>query len=51
MIWDVKVVREEACIPQHKLLICVFDLKEGFGKRKVEFVKRCKIWKLKGDGH
>ena len=36
------------CIKQHKLLICVFDLKERVGlKCKVKPVKRCKVGKLK----
>ena len=47
MIRDVKVVKVE-CIKQHRLLICVFDLKERVGlKCKVKPVKRCKVWKLK----
>ena len=47
MVKDVKVVRIE-CIKQHRLLICVFDLKERVGlKCKVKPVKRCKVWKLK----
>ena len=46
MVKDVKVVRVE-CIKQHRLLICVFDLKERVGlKCKVKPVKRCKVWKL-----
>ena len=47
MVRDVKVVRIE-CIKQHRLLICVFDLKEKVEpKCKVKPVKRCKVWKLK----
>ena len=47
MVRDVKVVRVE-CIKQHRLLLCIFDLKEGIGtKSKVKPVKRCKVWKLK----
>ena len=41
MVKDVKVVRVE-CIKQHRLLICVLDLKERVGlKCKVKPVKRC----------
>ena len=47
MVKDVKVVRVD-CIKQHRLLICVFDLKERMRlKCKVKPVKRCKVWKLK----
>ena len=46
MIRDVKVVKIE-CITQHRLLICVFDLKERVVQCKVKRVKRCKVWKLK----
>ena len=42
----VKVVKIE-CIKQHRLLICVFDLKKRIGQCKVKPVKRCKVWKLK----
>ena len=48
-IRDVKVIRHEECISGHKLIICVLDLKEGLNKRKMEFVKRCKVWKLRDD--
>ena len=43
------MIRQEQCIPNHKLIICVLDLKEGLNKRKMEFVKRCKVWKLRDD--
>ena len=46
MIKDVKVVKIE-CIMQHRLLICVFDLKERVEQCKVKPVKQCKVWKLK----
>ena len=46
LVRDVKVVHEE-CIKQHKLLICVLDLKEKLVRSKVKFRKRCKVWKLK----
>ena len=49
LIKDVKVIRQEQCIPNHKLIICVLDLKEGLNNRKMEFVKRCKVWKLRDD--
>ena len=37
----------EECITQHKLLICVLDLKEKLVRSKVKFMRRCKVWKLK----
>ena len=43
---DVRVVHEE-CIKQHKLLICVLDLKVKLVRSKVKFKKGCKVWKLK----
>ena len=47
MIRDVEVVKVE-CIKQHRLLICIFDLKERVRlKCKVKSVKWCKVWKLK----
>ena len=49
LIRDVKVIRQEECISGHKLIICVLDLMEGLNKRKLEFVKRCKVWKLRDD--
>ena len=49
LIRDVKVIRQEECISGHKLITCVLDLKEGLNKRKMEFVKRCKVWKLRDD--
>ena len=49
LIRDVKLIRQEECISSHKLIICVLDLKEGLNKRKMEFVKRCKVWKLRDD--
>ena len=44
-----EVIRQEGCISSHKLIICVLYLKEGLNKRKMEFVKRCKVWKLRDD--
>ena len=49
LIRDVKVVRQKQCIPNHKLIICVLDLEEGLNKRKIEFVKKFKVWKLRDD--
>ena len=49
LIKDVKMILREQCIHNHRLIICVLDLKEGLNKRKKEFVKRCKVWKLRED--
>ena len=44
LIRDAKVIQQEQCIPSHhKLIIRVLDLKEGRYKRKMEFVKKCKV--------
>ena len=43
------MIRQEQCIPNYKPIICVLDLKEGLNKRKMEFVERCKVWKLRDD--
>ena len=48
LVRDVKVVHEE-CITQHKLLVCVLDLKEKLVRSKVKFMKRCKVWKLEAE--
>ena len=47
MVQDVKVIRNEPCIPQHKLMVCIFFLKEKEKGKKTIFVSKCKIWKLK----
>ena len=49
LIRDVEVIRQEECILDHKLIICVSDLKEWLNKRKMEFVKRCEVWMLRDD--
>ena len=47
MVRNIKVVKVER-IKQHRLLICVFNLKESVGAWcKVKPIKRCKVWKLK----
>ena len=43
------VIRQEQCIPNHKLIICVLDLRKGLNRRKMELMKRRKVWKLKDD--
>ena len=47
MISNITVIQCEACIPQHKLMICVMKLKENVRKRKEVFVSKCRVWKLK----
>ena len=49
LIRDVTVIQQEECISGHKLILCVLDLKERLTKRKMEFVNRCKVWKLRDD--
>ena len=47
MVSNVTVIQCEACIPQHKLMICVMKLKENVRKRKEAFVSKCRVCKLK----
>ena len=44
---DVKVIGSEACITQHKLLVCKMELQEHVKRRIEVFVSKCRIWKLK----
>ena len=41
LIRDVKVIWQEQCVPNHKLIICVLNLKESLDKWKMGVVKRC----------
>ena len=44
MVRNVNVIQGESCITQHKLLLCVLDLGEGFEKKRREpFSSRCKL--------
>ena len=48
MVQNVFVIPGEACLQQHKLLVCVLNLSETGRKGGDEkFVGRCKLWKLK----
>lgn len=47
MVKDVKVIRGEPCIPQHKLLVCVLIVDNHVKSRNKDFVSKCKVWKLK----
>ena len=44
---DVKVIPNEECIQQHKLLVCILNVGEQRHQCKVKQVSRCRIWKLK----
>jgi hypothetical protein len=46
-IRNVNVIPGEACLQQHKLLVCMLNLRESVKRRREIFVSRCKIWKLK----
>ena len=46
---NIRVIQGEACIPQHKLVICDMKLVKNLKKRKEIFVSKCRIWKLKDD--
>lgn len=47
VVSNVKVVQSEACIPQHKLVICDMNLMNRVEKKREVFVSKCKVWKLK----
>ena len=47
LVRNVNVIPGEACLQQHKLLVCMLNLRENVRRRKEIFVSRCKIWKLK----
>lgn len=42
-----KVIPSEACIPQHKLVICEMKLVEKLEKKRKAFVSKCRVWKSK----
>ena len=44
---DVKVIAGEECIQQHRLLVCVLDVKERHRKCREKPVSRCRVWRLK----
>ena len=46
-IRNVNVIPGEACLQQHKLLVCMLNVRESVKRRREIFVSRCKIWKLK----
>jgi hypothetical protein len=50
MIMDVTVIRNEPCIPQHKLMICKLVLKDQIKRRKENVKSKCKVWRLKEAG-
>lgn len=47
LVQDVKVIRNEPCIPQHKLMVCQFCPRAKVKGKKTIFVSKCKTWKLK----
>src|SRR5207245_11202018 len=47
-ITDVKIIGSEPCILQHKLMVCKLHVKNR--KRRVEFISKCRVWKLKDSG-
>jgi hypothetical protein len=47
LVSNVTVIQSEACIPQHKLVVCEMKLTERLQKKKEVFVSKCRVWKLK----
>src|SRR5437867_12905381 len=46
-VTDINVIGSEECVKQHKLLICKIGLPERVKKRKMKFVGRHKVWRLR----
>lgn len=47
VVKDMKVVPGENCLLQHKLLVCVLELKTSVKMKKKVFVSRRRVWRLK----
>ena len=47
MVRDVNVIPSEACVPQHKLLVCEMVLVEIVKKKREVLMSKCRVWKLK----
>src|SRR5664279_4742913 len=47
VVRNVNVIQGEACIMQHKLLLCVLDLSGQVRNKKEPFMSRYRVWKLK----
>jgi hypothetical protein len=47
MVSNVTVIQSEACIPQHKLIVCDMRLVENVKKKREVFLSKCRVWKLK----
>ncbi|HXJ94687.1 MAG TPA: reverse transcriptase domain-containing protein [Terriglobia bacterium] len=46
---DIKVIAGEECIQQHRLLVCVLDIKQQLKKVREKPMSRCRVWKLKDE--
>src|SRR4029077_10973190 len=49
MVSDGKAITNEACVPQHKVLICVVRWRDQIQKRRETYVSKCKVWKLRDE--
>ena len=47
---DTKAIPGEACLPQHKLLVCVLEVKASLKRKRKGFVSKRRVWKLKDAG-
>jgi hypothetical protein len=47
MVQNVTVMHGESCLQQHKLLVCMLQVKECEKRRREVAESRCKVWKLK----
>ena len=48
-VLDVKVIPNEECITQHKLMVCQMNINDAVRKVKTRHVSKCKVWRLKED--
>jgi hypothetical protein len=47
LLSNITVLQCEPSLQQHKLLVCMMELKEHVKRKREVFVSRCKVWKLK----
>ena len=48
-VLDVKVIQNEECITQHKLMVCQMKISDTVQKVKTRYVSTGKVWRLKED--
>ena len=46
-VLDVKVIPNEECITQRKLIVCQMKISDAVRKVKTRHVSKCKVWRLR----